>query len=132
MITRSRTSIFLATVVLLAPVLAIAGSTPAGASTVDTSDLTVSATSGAPGDRIEVSSASCVSDDDNDRFLSVSLIVGTAPDEVLAGAGGASDGDAASVVVPDWVDPAQPAVIEAKCDQFDFNTGNDTLVDYAP
>src|SRR3954471_15968726 len=91
MITRSRTSIFLATVALLAPVLAIAGSTPAGASTVDTSDLTVSAMSGAPGDRIEVSSASCVEDDNTGRVLVVRLISGTAPDEVLGAAGVADE-----------------------------------------
>jgi hypothetical protein len=132
MISRSRTSIFLATVALLAPVLAIAGSAPAGASTVDTSDLMVSATSGAPGDRIEVSSASCVDDDDTGRALLIRLISGTAPDEVLAGAGGAFDGEPGSLVVPDWLDPAHPAVIEAQCEDFDFTTESDTFVDYAP
>lgn len=114
---------------LLAAPIAVASS-PAGA--ID-QDLVVSAASGAPGDRIEVSSASCVSDvviEDDElisgtlRFLQVRLVVGTAPDQVLAGyAIGAADPDDPSpaiLVLPDWADADAPASIEASCNELDL------------
>lgn len=116
--------------VLVAPI-AVASS-PAGA--ID-QDLVVSAASGAPGDRIEVSSASCTSDlvldEDDDiisgllRFLQVRLVVGTAPDQVLAGyavgSSGLDDSSPAVVVLPDWADADAPAAIEASCIEIDVS-----------
>lgn len=80
-------------------------------------DLVVSATSGAAGTEIHVSSASCETSFDGDaiRYLSVRLLSGTAPGQVLAGGAVGSEGDDAIVVVPDWIDPTEPAVIEAAC-----------------
>lgn len=114
---------------LLAAPVAVASS-PAGA--ID-QDLVVSSPSGAPGDRIEVSSASCVSDVvfDGDflvsgtlRLLQVRLVVGVAPDQALAGYGfggsGLDDASPAVVVLPDWADPDAPAAIEASCTEIDF------------
>jgi len=103
---------------LLAP-LALS-TPPAGA--VD-QDLVVSATSGAPGDEITVSSASCSTvvsgDEAADTFLRVLLISGDGADAVLAGAG--SGNGTATLIVPDWLDPSDPAVIEASCITVDFD-----------
>jgi hypothetical protein len=84
-------------------------------------DLVVSATSGSARDVIEVSSASCVEEPDGSffRFLSVRLVAGAPGSEVMAGAGSSSTGEAVRVVVPDWVDPLEPASIEAVCFEFD-------------
>ena len=92
------------------------------ASAVD-QDLQVSAVSGSAGDQIVVTSASCTGDlgDDGAMFLSARLISGTAPDEVLAGAGSGFTDHDATLIVPDWIDPAQPAVIEASCISVDFS-----------
>ena len=117
MVRRTRSLLLVAG--LLAPVVVLSGPTPAQA--VD-QDLVVSAASGAPGDAIEVSSASCVGDDDVPRLLEVRLISGTAPDEVLVAIGSRFDGTAASrLTIPDWVDAAAPAVIEATCIELDFD-----------
>ena len=105
-----RSHALLLTIGLLAPVAVHVA--PAGA--VD-QDLQVSATSGAPGDRIDVSSASCVSSEENGLSLFVKLLSGTAPDQVLAGVAGSEDASPATLVVPDWLDPGDPAVIEASC-----------------
>lgn len=85
-------------------------------------DLVVSATSGAARSVIEVSSASCVDDPDGSiiRYLSVRLVSGAPGSEVLAGAGTGGEGEAARFVVPDWIDPADPAQIVARCLEFDF------------
>lgn len=97
---------------LVAPV-AIGAST-AGA--ID-QDLVVSATSGTPGNVIDVSSAACAPVDDPDgdveRYLRVLLISGTGDAERLAGIGNGFG--AASFIVPDWTDPGAPAVVEASC-----------------
>ena len=71
---------------------------------------TVSATSGVPGTEVEVSSTDCVTEDpdgDTFEFLEVRLVSGTAPGEVLAGAGGSELGTA-TLIIPDWIDPAEP------------------------
>jgi hypothetical protein len=73
----------------------------------------LSATSGVPGDLIEITVPDCESVD-SFEFAQVLLISGAAPDEVLAGAG-SSDLGTVTIVIPDWVDPADPAVIEASC-----------------
>lgn len=73
----------------------------------------LSAPSGVPGDQIEVTVPDCESVD-SFEFAQVLLISGVAPDEVLAGAG-SSDLGTVTIVIPDWVDPADPAVIEASC-----------------
>jgi hypothetical protein len=116
---------------LLAPV---AISTASGGA-ID-QDLVVSATSGAPGDVIDVSSASCAPIDDGgdtERFLRVLIITGSGADEVLAGVGWGYG--STSVIVPDWTDPDAPAVIEASCvtSTFDFGSGYvDTTEAYDP
>lgn len=133
---RSRLALLTAVVGLLVPVAA--SSTPAGA--VD-QDLQVSATSGAPGTTIELTSASCVSEGDGSgpsdvfRAITARLVVGTAPDEVAAGVGSAFEGEAARIVVPDWVDPDQPAVLEARCVELTFDANGeavDTSTDFDP
>jgi hypothetical protein len=95
---------------------------------------TVSVTSGAPGTVVEISAADCETEDpDGDvfMFLGVRLLSGTAPDEVLAGAGGSELG-VATVVIPDWVDPADPASIEATCTIFDFEEEEPLTTAYDP
>lgn len=104
---------------LLAPV---AVSTPSGGAI--TQDLVVSATSGAPGTVIEVSSATCATPEspdieiDDARILTVRLVASGPSGEALAGANTTLDGST-SLVVPDWVDADQPATIEARCLAFD-------------
>jgi hypothetical protein len=105
---RRRNAILLA-VGLIAP-LALVGS-PAGA--ID-QDLVVSATAGPPGTEVTVSSASCVSPNEGDASLAVSLYTGTAPNQQIAAFSEGYDGTA-TFTIPDWVDPDQPAVIEASC-----------------
>lgn len=86
------------------------------ASAVD-QDLVVSTTTGPPGTEIEVSSASCLGSDPGAiQFLTARLVVGAVPDERFAGfARSSEDGGPAVLVVPDWIDPDAPAVIEATC-----------------
>ncbi|HWJ61333.1 MAG TPA: hypothetical protein VNS19_05135 [Acidimicrobiales bacterium] len=116
---------------LVAPVAI--GASSAGA--ID-QDLVVSASAGAPGDVIDVSSASCapINDPsvDSERFVRVLLISGTGSEQVLAGMG--SGLGAASLLVPDWVDPAEPAVIEASCvtGTFSFDGYEETAEAYDP
>ena len=116
---RLRALVVAALVGAAAPV--VLGGSPAGA--VD-QDLVVSAVAGAPGAGIAVSSASCVDELDAEvlRYLSVRLISGTAPDEVLAGFGTNDGPTGVTIVIPDWVDADQPAVIEATCQELDFST----------
>jgi hypothetical protein len=94
----------------------VAASTSASA--VD-QDLQVSAVAGPARSEITVTSASCPTDNgpksDSIGLLRARLISGTAPGEVLAGFGNGFLGTDATIVVPDWVDPDQPAVIEAQC-----------------
>lgn len=110
----------------IAMVPVAASTSPAGA--ID-QDLVVSAASGAPGDIIEVSSASCgpfdQPDADGEQFLRAILISGTGADEVLAGAG--SGPGVANIVVPDWIDPDDPAVIEASCVTVEYGWDEDTV-----
>lgn len=115
-----RTRSILLTAGLVAPVLVLAGHSAAGA--VD-QDLVISATNGAPGTTITASSASCTSDydDDFERYLQVQLIAGTAPDEVLVGIATGIGDRPATIVIPDWVDPDAPAVIEASCRSFSWS-----------
>lgn len=120
-----RSHALLLTIGLLAPVAVHV--TPAGA--ID-QDLQVSANSGAPGDRIDVSSASCVASDQNSASLFVKLLSGTAPDQVLAGVAGSGDTSPATLVVPDWLDPGDPAVIEASC--IDYAQDDPTPVAFDP
>ena len=116
---------------LLAP---IAITTASGAA-ID-QDLVVSATSGAPGDVITASSASCSPPPDDgdivDRYFQVTLVSGDGTDAVLAGSGWGS-GEAA-FIVPDWVDPADAASVEASCITTTFGaTGfEDTTEAYDP
>lgn len=123
---RTRLVLLAASVGLIAPV-AINSS---AASAVD-QDLVVSVANGPAGTQIEVSSASCVTDDPEsalERFLSAQLISGTAPNEVLAGAGSSFEDGTAVLTVPDWIDPADPAVIEARCIEIDFSAEEITEV----
>lgn len=100
-------------------------------------DLVVSATSGVPGDQITVSSATCPPPADgegiDDRFLRVRLVSGTGSDAVMAGVGWGYG--SATLILPDWADPADDAVIEASCvtATFDWDTGVvETVEDYDP
>ncbi|WP_426573351.1 hypothetical protein [Aquihabitans sp. McL0605] len=123
---RTRLALVAATIGLLVP--AAIASSPAGA--LD-QDLVVSAASGPPGTVITVSSASCAPTDGVFTSMDARLISGTAPDELLAGVGSA-DGGSVSIVVPDWVDPAQPAVIEATCATYSDIDGQEDQIDYDP
>ncbi|MCU1357457.1 MAG: hypothetical protein JWM89_2875 [Acidimicrobiales bacterium] len=120
---------------LMAPVAVLSGPAsaagPEAQGSTISQDLQLSATSGVPGDVITVSSASCAGAGNVDQYLSVHLVTGTAPDEELAAAG-SSDGGAAGaeLVVPDWADPAQPAVVEATC--FTFGEQSDLSESYDP
>lgn len=94
------------------------------ASAVD-QDLVVSAANGPPGTVITVTSASCVSEPDAGgggiaRSIEAQLIVGTAPDELLAGRGRSNGKSPPRILVPDWVDPDQPAMVEATCSESNF------------
>jgi hypothetical protein len=112
----------LAAVGLLAPI-AIGSSSAAAVE----QDLVVSATSGAARSVIEVRSASCVDDLDGSivRVLLARLRSGTGADEVLAGSASALGNEAARVVVPDWIDPADPAVLEAACFELDLSVDDE-------
>lgn len=123
---RTRLAIVAAVIGLVLP--AAVTSSPAGALG---QDLVVSAASGPPGTIITMSSAGCTSSDSLDADLEVELISGTAPDAVLAGVGSGSEGSA-TIEVPDWVDPAQPAVLEASCSAFDDDNGTESDLTYDP
>lgn len=84
-------------------------------------DLVLSAASGAPGDEIEVTSASCDTSNQGDtlRYLYVRLVAGTAPDAMLAGTGFGIDDEPARLVLPDWTTPGT-AAIEASCVEIAF------------
>lgn len=116
---------------LMAPALVLAGHSAAGA--VD-QDLVLSATSGAPGTVVSASSASCGSDPDGEieRYLRIQLISGTAPNERLAGIGTGLFGDPAVITVPDWVDDAEPAIIEAECLSYSWYDDDVTAEAYDP
>ena len=123
---RTRLLLLAATVGLVAPVAVSATS----ASAVD-QDLQVSVTSGAPGTEITLSSASCdpqTSDEEELRLLTARLISGTAPDEVMAGAATGFDGHDPVLVIPDWIDPTDPAVIEASCIEVIWDPATDDVV----
>lgn len=88
-------------------------------------DLMLSAANGPPGTVITVTSASCVSEPDAGgggiaRSIEAQLIVGTAPDELLAGRGHSDGEGPPRILVPDWVDPEQPAMVEATCSESNF------------
>lgn len=125
---------FLALAAVAAAVLPIAADQGV-AGAVD-QDLVASATSGEAGDVITFSSASCVDDPDAGIYRSVlvRLISGTAPDEVLAGAGAGYDGTDATIVIPDWIDPSAPAVVEAGCAELDVSGPDEvqTVADFNP
>ncbi|WP_421118230.1 hypothetical protein ACE2AJ_12510 [Aquihabitans daechungensis] len=112
---------------LLAPLALV--DAPAGA--ID-QDLVASAASGPPGTEVTLSSASCTaSGDDSEAFLDVQLYSGTEPDLKLAGLGTSVDG-AATVTIPDWVDPDQPATFTATCYLYDDETGSEDSLEYDP
>lgn len=100
--------------------------------------VTLSATSGGPGTRVEVSAPDCTLDGsgDSEGFLIALFVSGTAPNERLAGVGADNEGDGtATIVVPDWLDPGQPATVEAICRTFDFSGDAEdpfSEVDYEP
>ncbi|MCU1369933.1 MAG: hypothetical protein JWO77_1127 [Ilumatobacteraceae bacterium] len=86
-------------------------------------DLVVSATSGAAGTEVTVTSASCDTAAEGNvfRYLNVRLLAGTAPDQVLAGSALGIENEEAIIIVPDWLDPTEPAVIEAQCIEFELS-----------
>lgn len=92
------------------------------ASAVD-QDLALSATSGAAGVEVTATSASCDLSETETGFsyLSVRLLSGTGADEVLAGLAAAFEDQDATFVIPDWIEPTDPAVVEASCITFDFS-----------
>ncbi|QXC61098.1 hypothetical protein KSP35_22755 [Aquihabitans sp. G128] len=108
---------------LLAPIAVVA--LPADAAPPA---LTVSVTAGAPGTAVTVTGTGCSSTDDADRSIEISFISGTAPNERLAGQTGSYDGDTYPFLVPTWIDPAQPAVIEARCVSYDYDSDSDDPV----
>lgn len=122
---RRRTAILLA--LGLAAPFALAGN---AAGALD-QDLVASTVAGPPGTAIELSSATCVATSSDDEVgLEASLYVGTAPDQQIAAS--AFGEGSVTLTVPDWVDPDQPAVIEASCYAYDSQTGDDDSIDYDP
>ncbi|HWJ62511.1 MAG TPA: hypothetical protein VNS19_11115 [Acidimicrobiales bacterium] len=121
---RRRNAILLA-LGLIAPLALV--DAPAGA--ID-QDLVVSTAAGPPGTAITVSSASCEDPVDENAIIEASLYVGTAPDQQIAAYGSGYQGSVV-LTVPDWVDPDQPAVIEASC-YFFTEEGNDDFLEYDP
>lgn len=126
-----RTARRLAVVLAAIAVVPVAASNHA-AGAID-QDLVVSAASGDPGTVIEVSSATCgefdVPNAEGERYLRAILVSGTGADEVLAGAG--SGPSEARLVVPDWIDPDDPAVIEASCVTVEYGWDTDTVTQEA-
>jgi hypothetical protein len=116
----------LLTLGLLAPLALV--DAPAGA--ID-QDLVASTTAGPPGTEVTLSSASCTAGGDDEAFLDVRLYSGTEPDLKLAGIASGMDGEA-TITVPDWVDPDQPATFEAQCYVYDSQTGSDESLEYDP
>lgn len=119
--------VLLAAVVGLATPVAVSSSS---ASAVD-QDLQVSTAAGPAGTEIELTSASCTdTDPEDDTFvvLTGSLLSGTAPNEVWAGVASSDGTSPAVLVVPDWVDPNDPAVIEASCLEVTFGPDGFTEV----
>jgi hypothetical protein len=109
---RTRLALIAGVAGLLIPVAATTS-----ASAVD-QDLQVSTVAGPARTEVTVTSPSCPTgdlDSDTVGFLQARLISGTAPNEVLAGFANEFLGTTATIVVPDWIDPDQPAVIEAQC-----------------
>jgi hypothetical protein len=116
----SRLALFAVAVGLVVPT-AVSSTT---ASAVD-QDLVLSTAAGPAGTEVTATSASCdpVETDDYVRAITVRLIAGAGSDQVLAGvAVGYGDQDA-TIVVPDWVSPDEPATIEATCLEIDFGSG---------
>lgn len=141
MIVKLRRAAVAVAVALCAPVVAIAGpSGTAGAAPT----VTLSVTHGPPGTEITVSSPDCIVVDDSPRFLVAHLYSGTGADRRLAADGGQFLADASTpLIVPDWIDPATPATVEARCIDFgidppisDEDTGpieiDPTSTDYEP
>ncbi len=93
-------------------------------------DLVATPTSGPVGTTITLTSATCVGTGDDEVGMEAALYVGTAPDQQIA-ASTFGEGSV-ELTVPDWVDPDQPAVIEASCFTFDPETGDDDSIDYDP
>lgn len=115
---RTRLLLVAAAAGLLVPAAIDAGP----ASAVD-QDLALTATVGVPGDQVTASSASCdvTTDGDQLRYLSVALVTGTGPDAALAGIAIGTEDQDATFVVPDWADPADDAVVQARCITVDFS-----------
>jgi hypothetical protein len=86
--------------------------------------LTVSATSGAGGTTISIDGTGCSPDANHDRVIRTVLRTGTAPAETFAGFAQGWDGEEALLTIPNWVDPDQPAVLEASCIEYS-NTSED-------
>lgn len=82
--------------------------------------LTVSATAGPGGTTIAIDGTGCASDGAHDRLVRAVLRTGTAPDDTFAGFAEGFDGDQALLTVPNWVDPDQPAVLEASCIEYPY------------
>jgi len=113
---RPRLAAALAAALVAVPIVS---STPSAGAVAQ--DLAVSATSGAARSAIEVSSASCVDEPDGSiwRYLSVRMVSGAPGSERLAAAGSNAAGEPVHLVIPDWIDPADPAQIRAQCLEFD-------------
>ncbi|MGN6693277.1 MAG: hypothetical protein ACTHN0_03795 [Aquihabitans sp.] len=112
---------------LLAPLALV--DAPAGAALEQ--DLTASVTAGPPGTTITLTSATCVPEgSDGEAGLNVSLFVGTAPNQQIAANGYSSEGSA-TLTIPDWVDPDQPAEIQGSCYQYNDQGGEDDI-EYEP
>ncbi len=111
MIVKLRRAVLVAALCL--PAVAIAGpSGPAAAAPT----FKVSTNHGPAGTEITVTAEGCLEGGDSFNNLQALLISGTAPNERLAASGGQfQPGMALKLVVPDWIDPSDPAVIEVRC-----------------
>jgi hypothetical protein len=116
----------LLTLGLFAPLALV--DTPAGA--ID-QDLVASTNAGPPGTEVTLSSASCTASGEDEAFLDVRLYSGTEPNLKLAGIASSMDG-VATITIPDWVDPDQPATFTAQCYLYDAQDGSDESLEYDP
>lgn len=124
-----RSAAVLVAVALLGLGAVLPGTAPAGAAP----PAEVSATSGAPGTVVTVTEPACTSDEaaEEYRVLQVLLISGTAPAELLAGIASDVDGSA-SLMIPDWVDPDAPAVLEVTCEAYDPELWDPIVTEFDP
>lgn len=106
--------------------LVLAGALAIAPRSAEASGIDLSASAGSARARVAVSSTSCVGDASWSRTLDARLLVGPNAGQKLAAAGSNQGFGSAVLIVPDWADPSQPAVVEATCTSVDLHSGAGT------